>query len=231
MFLSFAFTPIHDLRSYTIMVNTEQFSQSFIEELETLFSWRRDVRHFETTPVPSDILDHLLSLACKAPSVGLSEPWRFIKVETLSTRQKIYELFKETNEQAAQHYESNQQKLYATLKLSGLNDAPHHIAVFSQKSPLQGKGLGRQTMPETTAYSTVMAIFSFWLAARAYGIGVGWVSILPPQHVTEILEAPDEWDFIAYLCVGYPKIIQDTPELETKGWEKRNPERKKWIIR
>ncbi|WP_408869641.1 5,6-dimethylbenzimidazole synthase [Commensalibacter oyaizuii] len=208
-----------------------QFSHDFIRTLETLFSWRRDVRHFKKDPIPDVILNHLLSIACMAPSVGLSEPWRFIQVKTPKIKTEIYDLFKTTNKEAAQNYTSEQQILYNNLKLSGLDDAPHHIAVFSEENPTQGMGLGRQTMPQTTAYSTVMAIFSFWLAARAYGIGVGWVSILPPQHVKEILKTPDHWNFIAYLCVGYPQFTQDTPELENKGWEQRNPKRKEWIIR
>lgn len=208
-----------------------QFSQDFIQDLEKLFSWRRDVRHFESTPVDDQLLDYLLEISCMAPSVGLSQPWRYIKVETPTIRQKVYSLFKECNEQASQHYTSEQQQLYANLKLSGLNDAPHHIAVFSEENPAQGKGLGRQTMPETTAYSTVMSIFSFWLAARAHNIGVGWVSILPPEKVKEILTVPNHWNFVAYLCVGYPKFQYKTPELEQKGWEKRNPERQTWIIK
>ncbi|CAI3930147.1 5,6-dimethylbenzimidazole synthase [Commensalibacter papalotli (ex Botero et al. 2024)] len=208
-----------------------QFSEDFIQELNKLFSWRRDVRHFQTTPVEDTLLDQLLSIACMAPSVGLSEPWHYIKVETQKLRQEIYTLFKTCNEQAAQQYASEQQQLYSNLKLSGLNEAPHHIAVFSEENPAQGKGLGRHTMPETTAYSTVMSIFSFWLAARAHNIGVGWVSILPPQKVKTILSVPDHWTFIAYLCVGYPQFQYETPELEQRGWEKRNPDRKQWIIR
>ncbi|MDI2111982.1 5,6-dimethylbenzimidazole synthase [Commensalibacter nepenthis] len=208
-----------------------QFSNDFILELEQLFSWRRDVRHFQSKPVDNQILDQLLSVASLAPSVGLSQPWRYIKVETPALREAIYTLFQECNHQAAQEYASEQQQLYSNLKLSGLNDAPHHIAVFSEANPQQGKGLGRQTMPETTAYSTVMSIFSFWLAARAYNIGVGWVSILPPEKVKLILTVPKDWNFVAYLCVGYPQFQNIIPELEEKGWEKRNPERQQWIIK
>lgn len=208
-----------------------QFSQDFIQDLEKLFSWRRDVRHFQSTPVDDRLLDYLLEISCMAPSVGLSQPWRYIKVENPKLRQEVYTLFKECNYQAAQHYSSEEQQLYGNLKLSGLNDAPHHIAVFSEENPAQGKGLGQQTMPETTAYSTVMSIFSFWLAARAHNIGVGWVSILPPKKIKSILTVPNYWNFVAYLCVGYPQFQYETPELEQKGWEKRNPERQTWIIK
>lgn len=207
----------------------DQFSNDFIKELEALFTWRRDVRHFKSDPVSSEILDHLLSIAYKAPSVGLSEPWRFVKIETPEYRQKIYNHFLHTNQQAANHYHNQQKELYTSLKLSGLKEAPHHIAVFSERNPHQGKGLGRQTMPQTTVYSTVMAIFSFWLAARAYGVGVGWVSILSPHKIHKILDIPeDQWEFIAYLCVGYPQFTLETPELEKRGWEKRS-QKSEWI--
>lgn len=208
----------------------DHFSDDFIKELDELFTWRRDVRHFKPTPVPSSILDHLLSIACKAPSVGLSEPWRFIKINDREIRHKIYTNFQENNQEAATHYNSKQRELYTSLKLSGLKEAPHHLAVFSECDPQQGKGLGRQTMPETTAYSTVMAIFSFWLAARAYGVGVGWVSILSAQKIHKILNISEEkWKFIAYLCVGYPQTHEEVPELEKKGWEKRNSRKCEWI--
>lgn len=209
----------------------ERFSDNFIKELEQLFTWRRDVRHFKPDPVPDELMNHLLSLACKAPSVGLSEPWHFVKVDTPALRQKIHNIFKKHNNQASHDYNSTEQELYNSLKLSGLDDAPHHIAVFSERNPSQGKGLGRKTMPQTTAYSTVMAIFSFWLAARAYGVGVGWVSILSPIDICEILDIPETWEFIAYLCVGYPQLIRNKPELEEKGWENRNPNKSKWIIK
>ncbi len=209
----------------------KRFTTDFIKELEELFTWRRDVRHFKPDPVPPKILDHLLSFACKAPSVGLSEPWHFVQVNNLDLRHKIYLNFKENNQKASQNYKSKEQTLYQSLKLSGLNDAPHHIAVFSEFDPSQGKGLGRQTIPQTTAYSTVMAIFSFWLAARAYGVGVGWVSILSPPDIIQLLDIPKTWELIAYLCVGYPKFFQNIPELEIKGWEKRNPDKHKWLIK
>lgn len=209
----------------------ERFSDHFINELEQLFTWRRDVRHFKPDPIPDEIMDQLLSFACKAPSVGLSEPWYFIKINRPELRQKIHNVFKKNNLEASRDYSSDNQKFYNSLKLSGMDDAPHHIAVFSERNPDQGKGLGRKTMPQTTAYSTVMAIYSFWLAARAYGIGVGWVSIITPTDIHQILEIPETLEFIAYLCVGYPQMIRDKPELEEKGWEKRNSQKNKWIIK
>ena len=110
---------------------------------------------------------------------------------------------------------------YARLKLAGLEQAPCHVAVFVDPDPEQGHGLGRRTMPESVAYSAVIAVHTLWLAARAHGIGLGWVSILDPARIRAILEIPKTWQLVAYLCVGYPEIEAITPELEREGWEKR----------
>ncbi|QNT77901.1 5,6-dimethylbenzimidazole synthase [Entomobacter blattae] len=207
------------------------FTQEFQKNLEELLYWRRDVRHFLTTPLDPALLDYLLALANTAPSVGLSQPWRFMKVESKERRLNIRAEFERCNAEALSLQTQDDAPNYAQLKLAGLDDAPHHLAVFSEKNPSQGRGLGRHTMPETAAYSTVMAIYTFWLAARAHGVGVGWVSILDPHIVSQILDSKPEWQFIAYLCVGKPKIEQDIPELEEKGWEYRREEWKNWIER
>ena len=113
---------------------------------------------------------------------------------------------------------------YAGLKLAGLAEAPCHLAVFTVADPDQGGGLGRQTMPETTAYSTVLAIHTLWLAARAAGLGLGWVSILDPAEVSRALDVPEAWRLVAYLCLGNPATEEATPELERAGWEWRRME-------
>ncbi len=112
--------------------------------------------------------------------------------------------------------------LYARLKLAGLDDAPVQIAVFSDRGTAQGAGLGRLTMPETLDYSVVTAVHTLWLAARAEGLGLGWVSILDPARMAEILEVPETWVFIGHLCIGYPVQEDDTPVLEREGWEHRH---------
>ncbi len=111
-------------------------------------------------------------------------------------------------------YSGERAARYAALKLSGLEQAPGHLAVFSESACETGHGLGRATMPETLDYSVVAAIVAAWLAARADGIGIGWVSILNPDRVREILDVPASWKFIGYLCVGYPEAECDSPELE-----------------
>jgi 5,6-dimethylbenzimidazole synthase len=202
---------------------TPEFSAEFRLEFQTLLQWRRDVRRFKTDPVPSDTLDQLLHLADLAPSVGNSQPWRIVSVDKEESRAKVIATFEAENEAAAHTYTDEKAKLYRQLKLAGLKEAPVHLAIFSDENPDQGHGLGRATMPETLAYSTVSMIHTFWLAARTEGIGVGWVSILDPKKVGEILQVDDGWRLVAYLCVGFPEEEHIEPELERTGWQSRSP--------
>lgn len=199
------------------------FDAAFQSRLEALIDWRRDVRRFRPDPVGDETLHYLLDLADRAPSVGLSQPWRFVLVEDAARRAAIRASFETCNAEALSDYGADKAALYARLKLHGLDEAPSHIAVFCAPDPEQGAGLGRRTMPETLAYSAVGAIQTLWLAARAHGIGLGWVSILDPAVVADALDVPAEWRFIAYLCLGYPQEETDTPALETAGWETRSP--------
>ncbi|PVB60338.1 5,6-dimethylbenzimidazole synthase [Labrenzia sp. 011] len=200
-----------------------EFSEAFQRDFETLLKWRRDVRRFRTDPLPEGILDHLLTLADLAPSVGNSQPWRIVIVDSPQKRARIIASFEAENEAAARRYEDDKGRLYRQLKLAGLKEAPVHLAVFCDDAPAQGHGLGRATMPETLAYSTVSMIHTFWLAARAEGIGVGWVSILDPQAVAGILEVDAGWRLVAYLCVGFPEEEHIDPELERAQWQSRSP--------
>ncbi|HZJ11980.1 MAG TPA: 5,6-dimethylbenzimidazole synthase [Methyloceanibacter sp.] len=190
--------------------------------LYDLLRWRRDVRRFQRTPLPDGTLERLIGLACLSPSVGLSEPWRFVLVDEPTRRAAIRECFETCNKDALQMQEPDKAALYARLKLAGLDEAPVQIAVFSDRTTAQGAGLGRLTMPETLDYSVVTAVHTLWLAARAEGIGLGWVSILDPARMTEILEVPSDWVFIGLLCLGYPQAEDDTPALERAGWEHRH---------
>jgi 5,6-dimethylbenzimidazole synthase len=197
------------------------FSDAFRAQLRTLFRWRRDVRHFRPDPVPAPLLADLLEIAASAPSVGLSQPWRFVTVDAPERRAGVRANFLACNAQALAGQGAGRASLYARLKLAGLDEAPCHFAVFAEPQPEQGHGLGRQTMPETTAYSAVMAVHTLWLAARAAGLGLGWVSILDPTAVAAVLEVPRHWTFIGYFCLGYPQTEEETPELERAGWETR----------
>ncbi|MEM5585429.1 MULTISPECIES: 5,6-dimethylbenzimidazole synthase [unclassified Roseibium] len=199
------------------------FSHAFQRDFETLLKWRRDVRRFRSEPLPEGKLSHLLDLADLAPSVGNSQPWRIVVVGNQDKRDAIVTAFEASNELAAKTYDDDRALLYRQLKLAGLKEAPVHLAVFCDEAPEQGHGLGRRTMPETLAYSTVSMIHTFWLAARAEGIGVGWVSILDPETVAHTLQVDAGWRLVAYLCVGYPEEEHVDPELERARWQARTP--------
>jgi len=203
-------------------LSAPRFDGDFRARLYDLLRWRRDVRRFKRDSLPAGIIDRLLGLACLAPSVGLSEPWRFVLVEDASRRAAIRTCFETCNKDALEMQEPDRAALYARLKLSGLDEAPVQIAVYADRETVQGYGLGRLTMPETIDYSVVTAVHTFWLAARVEGLGVGWVSILDPATITEIVDVPKEWIFIGYLCVGYPQAEDDTPALVRAGWEQRH---------
>jgi 5,6-dimethylbenzimidazole synthase len=200
------------------------FDASFRASLTDLLRWRRDVRRFCREPVPEDAIEDLLRHAILAPSVGHSQPWRFVAVETAATREKVIANFHECNCAALAGYEGERAKLYATLKLSGLCEAPVHLAVFCDMETEAGHGLGRKTMPESLVYSVVAAIQNLWLSARARGLGVGWVSILAPDTITKLLDVPPAWRLIAYLCIGFPQEDHLDPELERAGWQARVPQ-------
>ena len=195
------------------------FDDAFRRRLGELLAWRRDVRRFRTKALPPGTLERLIELACLAPSVGLSQPWRFVIVDDAQRRRAVLEDFKCCNANALNAYEDNLASKYARLKLAGLEEAPCQLAVFADATTEQGHGLGRRTMPEMAEYSVVAAIHTLWLAARAEGIGMGCVSILTPGRLNQILDVPESWRFLGYFCVGYPQAETDVPELERAGWE------------
>ena len=199
-----------------------EFSADFRAQLLELFKWRRDVRQFKRDPLPHGTFERLLGITSLAPSVGLSEPWRFVVVDSEARREAIRECFNTCNKDALTGYSGERAALYAKLKLEGLNDAPCQFALFAEPATAQGHGLGRQTMPTTIEYSAVAAVTVLWLAARAEGIGMGWVSILDPAEVAKTLDVPPEWTMIGYFCLGYPKAESPTPALDTEGWEYRS---------
>jgi 5,6-dimethylbenzimidazole synthase len=207
------------------------FDESFRQSFAELLSWRRDVRRFLTDPVEPALLDAVLDLACLAPSVGNSQPWRFVSVESPERRSEIRANFEDCNARALGGYNGEKAALYAGLKLSGLAEAPVHLAIFADEETGAGAGLGRQTMPETLRYSAVLAVHTLWLAARAQGLGVGWVSILEPRRVAETLETPGGWSLVAYLCLGYPVEEHADPELERCGWQARDAACRRVLVR
>lgn len=210
-------------------IGAPDFDAAFRERLVDLFRWRRDVRRFRTDPLAGGVLDALIDAACLAPSVGFSQPWRFVTVDEPARRDVVRASFTACNEAALGGYKGERAELYAKLKLEGLTDAPVQLAVFCDEGTATGHGLGSRTMPEALRYSVVAAVQTLWLTARAHGVGVGWVSILDPDAVTRALDVPEGWRLVAYLCIGYPVEALPQPELQRLGWQAPDPEaRRVW---
>jgi 5,6-dimethylbenzimidazole synthase len=198
-----------------------QFDDLFRANLAELFLWRRDVRRFRRDALPDKLLQQFLSQACLSPSVGFSQPWRWVLVNDSERRAAVVANFQEANRMALAELNGARVAAYARLKLAGLEEAPVHLAVFVDPETALGHGLGRRTMPEMLPYSAVCAVHTLWLVARAHGVGMGWVSILDPAQIPLILNVPEHWKLVAYLCLGYPEEEHDQPELERENWAPR----------
>ncbi|MFT4056326.1 MAG: 5,6-dimethylbenzimidazole synthase [Novosphingobium sp.] len=198
------------------------FSPAFHDDLSALLSWRRDVRHFRRDPLDEGLVAQLLATAQLAPSVGNSQPWRFVRVRSPALRETLAaHADSEVSRAGDSAYEGERHAAYTALKLHALDHAPEVIAVFCDEATPIGMGLGAATMPQTREWSVVMAIHTLWLAARVQGLGLGWVSIVRPETVTGLLDVPQSWRFVALLCLGYPEEPDCVPELERKGWQAR----------
>ena len=185
--------------------------------------WRRDVRRFKPEPLAPGQLNRLLDIADLAPSVGNSQPWRTMEITPGSPmRAAVRDNFEACNRTAALAYDDPQTRAdYSALKLAGFDAAPVHLAVFCDRQADQGRGLGRQTMPEMLDYSCVAMITTLWYAARTEGVGLGWVSILDPSAVTDLLDVPPSWALVGYLLLGFPLEEHADPELQRHGWQQR----------
>lgn len=207
----------------------EQPQRVFTEEeqrlLEEILVHRRDVRgnRFLDTPIPQRCIDTILEAALAAPSVGFSQPWEFVLIKDKTTKQAIKETFSEETKQAALLFKEEKQKEYIKLKLEGIIEAPLNIAVFYQ--PKEGPVLGQTSMPNMGKYSVVCAIQNMWLMARSLNIGMGWVSILDPEKVKKVLNAPPENQLIGYLCFGYTDMFYNQPELELRKWDRKKSQK------
>src|SRR5437879_8541298 len=155
-----------------------QFDDEFRRQLRELFAWRGDVRRSRSDPIDPATIEDILDVACLAPSVGNSQPWRFVAVDDLSRRARVSETFRRCNRAALEDYSGARAALYAQLKLAGLAEAPFHLAVFVDEETTAGHGLGRRTMRETLHYSAVTALYAFWISARGYELGVCWGWVL-----------------------------------------------------
>lgn len=185
---------------------------------------RRDVRrNFLPDPIPDDVLMRLLQAAHHAGSVGFMQPWDFIVIRDASTKRAIKNLFNKTNEEAAARYRGSRGQLYRQLKLEGIEEAPINVGITCSRQRGGRHVLGRSTVRETDLYSTCCAIQNLWLAARAEGIGMGWVSILKLGELKRLLNIPSSIKVVGYLCLGYVSEFPSRPDLEYAGWRKRIP--------
>lgn len=206
-----------------------EFTKDDQERLEAILRWRRDVRHFQPDPIPEDLISWLEATMDLSPSVGNARPWRVIRVNDPNLRKRVRQDFIACNAAAAQIYDDERLKAYNALKLAGLDAAPLQLAVFTDVSPSEGHGLGRQTLPETLQQSTAMAVHTLWLSARAVNLGLGMVSILNAEVIEQIFDVPKSWQFTAYLCFGWSEKDDNTPLLHRTGWQENIPT--KWAVR
>ncbi|MCZ4272833.1 5,6-dimethylbenzimidazole synthase [Maritalea porphyrae] len=185
---------------------------------------RRDVRdQFLPNPIDGAVLNRILSAAHAAPSVGFMQPWNFLLINSLEQRQKVQAAFKAAQAEEAQQFKGERKALYQNLKLEGITKAPLNICITCDPNRNGKTGLGRTHNPQMAQYSVVCAVQNLWLAARAEGVGVGWVSIYHEAKMRQILQIPEDIEIIAYLCVGYVDELYEEPELQVKGWRKRLP--------
>lgn len=185
---------------------------------------RRDVRdQFLSNPLPDALVKRLLAAAHSAPSVGFMQPWNFILVREATMREAAWQAFSQANDEAASMFEAERRDLYRSLKLEGIRKAPLSICVTCDPDRAGPVVLGRTHNPRMDAYSTVCAVQNLWLAARAEGVGVGWVSIFRDEDVRQLLGIPDRIEIVAWLCLGYVDELYSEPELAVKGWRQRLP--------
>jgi len=185
---------------------------------KTIFS-RRDVRSdFTHEDIPENILKRVLTAAHHAPSVGFMQPWDFIVVNDIITKQKIKHGFDQANSASKAMFNEGKQTKYQQLKLEGILEAPIGICVTCDRERNGPVVLGKTIKAEMDLYSAVCAVQNLWLAARAENLGVGWVSIIEDDILREALNIPAKIEIIAYLCIGYVSYFKDKPELESAGW-------------
>jgi len=202
---------------------TQAFSESEKAAFYRTVFERRDVRRFRPEAVPQATLIRILEAAHHAPSVGFMQPWNFILIRDLTLRGRIHAAFCRANEEAKNCFKGERRELYASLKLEGILEAPLNICVTCDRDRFGPVVLGRTCQKDMDLFSTVCAVQNLWLAARAEGVGVGWVSIIHADELAQILALPARIIPIAYLCVGYPEAFLPEPELQTTGWLPRVP--------
>jgi nicotinate-nucleotide--dimethylbenzimidazole phosphoribosyltransferase len=185
---------------------------------------RRDVRQgFLPDPVPDDVLARLLAAAHQAPSVGFSQPWDFIVITDRAQRERVAALARRNRDQYAAGLPAARARAFGALKVESILDTPVNLAVTCDPTRGGRHTLGRHSQPETAGFSSVLAISNLWLAARAEGLGIGWVSFFGPRDLAAELGLPAHLEVVAYLCLGYVREFGSEPELAATGWARRRP--------
>lgn len=202
----------------------KQISEADRHALYKIIFSRRDVRgQFLPDAIPDDVLSRVLYAAHHAPSVGFMQPWNFLIIKSKSIRQEIHDAFKRANNEAAEMFSGEKREVYRSLKLEGILEAPINICITCDRERTGPVVIGKTHIKEMDTYSSVCAIQNFWLAARAEGLGVGWVSIFDQNILKNILNIPDHVLPIGYLCIGRVSHFYQKPELEMAGWLPRTP--------
>ncbi|MGQ4375316.1 nicotinate-nucleotide--dimethylbenzimidazole phosphoribosyltransferase [Streptomyces sp. SAS_267] len=190
---------------------------------------RRDIRNgFRSDPIPHDVLLRVLEAAHTAPSVGHSQPWDFVVIRSAETRRGMHELAQRQREAYAKSLPKGRAKQFKELKIEAILDTPVNILVTADPTRGGRHTLGRHTQPQMAPYSSALAVENLWLAARAEGLGVGWVSFFDEREMVRALGLPEHLEAVAYLCVGYVDEFPDEPELMQAGWSKRRP--LSWVV-
>lgn len=203
---------------------TGEFTEGEKRGLYKAIYERRDVRdHFLPTAIPDAVLHKVLDAAHHAGSVGFMQPWSFLVIRSEEVKKEVKNLFDRANRAASEVFEGERRELYSRLKLEGILEAPVNLCITCDPRRNGPHVLGRNTMRETDVYSTCCAIQNLWLATRAEGIGVGWVSIFDPLELQSLLGIPSHVIVVAYLCLGYVSEFLPRPQLEIRGWLPRVP--------
>jgi len=200
------------------------YTPSEREVVHRVIAERRDVRRgFVDTPIDDEMLQRVLEAAHRAPSVGLSQPWDFLLIRDIVTRRKVHDLATAQRDAFAASLPADRRRAFDGLKIEAVLDTPLNIAVTCDPGRGGRHVLGRHADPRTTWFSAAIAIQNLWLAARAEGLGVGWVSFFEPGEVAAVLDLPAHIDLIGYLCVGHVDEFAAAPELVRTGWATRRP--------
>ena len=204
-------------------MKNKKFTAQEQNTLQEIMRQRRDVRgnHFLDIPLEDDVLQKIIDVVEISPSVGFSQPWEFVIIRNQQTKQAVADVFADENTAAKKQFPESKRQQYSELKLEGILKTPVNIAVFYK--PSDEVVLGQTSMAEMGEYSVVCAVQNMWLMSRALNVGMGWVSILDPQKIKEILNVPQQNKLIAYLCLGYVDEFLETPELEQLKWDTRVP--------